>query len=70
MVNTWLFPIMIGHLGATWTYLTFGVINVVILCHLSCPRPGISLEQFEHSRGAYGVVSPAKEPRPYGRAGL
>ena len=58
-VVTWLFPIMIGHLGATWTYLTFGVINVVALCFylLSCPERGASaLEQFEHEFSRrYGV---------------
>ena len=31
-VVTWVFPVMITHLGATWTYAIFGLINVVSLC--------------------------------------
>ena len=58
-VVTWLFPIMINHLGATWTYLTFGVINVVALCFYLFIVPetrGVSLEQFEHDFSRrYGV---------------
>ena len=58
-VVTWLFPIMIGHLGATWTYMTFGVINVVALCFYLFIVPetrGVSLEQFEHDFSRrYGV---------------
>ena len=58
-IVTWLFPIMIGHLGATWTYLTFGVINVVALCFYLFIVPetrGVSLEQFEHDFSRrYGV---------------
>ena len=58
-VVTWLFPIMINHLGATWTYLTFGVINVVSLCFYLFIVPetrGVSLEQFEHNFSrCYGV---------------
>ena len=58
-IVTWLFPIMIGHLGATWTYLTFGVINVVALCFYLFIVPetrGVSLEQFESDFSRrYGV---------------
>ena len=50
---------MIGHLGATWTYMTFGVINVVALCFYLFIVPetrGVSLEQFEHDFSRrYGV---------------
>ena len=51
-IVTWLFPIMIAHLGATWTYVAFGVINVVSLCFYLFIVPetrGVSLEQFERS---------------------
>ena len=58
-VVTWVFPIMIGHLGATWTYLAFGVINVVALCFYLFIVPetrGVSLEQFERDFSRrYGV---------------
>ncbi len=51
-IVTWLFPIMIAHLGATWTYVAFGAINVVSLCFYLFIVPetrGVSLEQFERS---------------------
>lgn len=43
---------MIAHLGATWTYVAFGAINVVSLCFYLFIVPetrGVSLEQFERS---------------------
>ncbi|MBF0955893.1 MAG: MFS transporter, partial [Actinomyces sp.] len=49
-VVTWVFPVMITHLGATWTYAIFGLINVVSLCFYLFIVPetrGISLEAFE-----------------------
>ena len=49
-VVTWVFPVMITHLGATWTYVIFGLINVVSLCFYLFIVPetrGISLETFE-----------------------
>ena len=49
-VVTWVFPVMITHLGATWTYAIFGLINVVSLCFYLFIVPetrGISLETFE-----------------------
>ena len=49
-VVTWVFPVMITHLGATWTYVVFGLINVVSLCFYIFIVPetrGVSLETFE-----------------------
>ena len=49
-VVTWVFPVMITHLGATWTYAVFGLINVVSLCFYIFVVPetrGVSLETFE-----------------------
>ena len=49
-VVTWVFPVMIAHLGAAWTYAVFGAINVVSLCFYLFIVPetkGVSLEEFE-----------------------
>lgn len=54
-VVTGVFPIMIARMGATWTYVTFGVINIVSLCFYLFIVPetrGVSLEQFERSFSA------------------
>ncbi|WP_022867156.1 MFS transporter [Schaalia vaccimaxillae] len=55
-VVTYIFPVMIEHLGAAWTYAVFGAINVVSLCFYVFIVPetrGASLEHLEEqfSRG-------------------
>lgn len=57
-VVSYVFPVMIEHLGAAWTYATFGAINVVALCFYLFIVPetrGTSLERLEESFAAkYG----------------
>ena len=55
---SYVFPVMITHLGAAWTYATFGAINVVALCFYLFIVPetkGTSLERLEEDFAArYG----------------
>ncbi|WP_115728152.1 sugar porter family MFS transporter [Actinomyces culturomici] len=57
-VVSYVFPVMIAHLGAAWTYAAFGAINVVSLCFYLFIVPetkGTSLERLEESFAAkYG----------------
>lgn len=49
-VVTWVFPVMIAHLGAAKTYAVFGAINVLSLLfyiYIVPETKGVSLEEFE-----------------------
>lgn len=49
-VVTWVFPVMIAHLGAAKTYAVFGAINVISLLfyiYIVPETKGVSLEDFE-----------------------
>lgn len=49
---SYVFPVMITHLGAAWTYATFGAINLVALCFYLFIVPetkGVSLEMLEEN---------------------
>lgn len=58
-VVSYVFPVMITHLGAAWTYAVFGAINVASLCFYLFVVPetkGVSLEKLEERFAQkYGV---------------